>query len=82
MGMDHFDAEQLHRRLDKQDDLLAEIKDTITKHLAAEESVKPALDELISLWKGTKVLSRLILGLGAIGATVYSVFLWAKDHIK
>ena len=77
---------QIHARLDKQDTALAEIKDAMLKHITVEETrdkeIKPALDELLALWKGTKVLSRILLGLGAIGAGLYSIFVWAKDHIK
>ena len=77
---DNSDAiENMHRRMDTQDKILLEIRDKIIAHLAAEEQVKPALDELISLWKGSKILIPI---LASAAAMVWAVFAWAKDHVK
>ena len=69
----------LHRRMDSQDKLLMEIRDKMTAHLAAEEQVKPALDELVALWKGSKIL---IPFLASTAAVLWALMAWAKDHIK
>ena len=76
---DHEYLENIHRRLDSQDKLLLEIRDTMTAHIAEEKSVKPALDELISLWKGSKILIPMIAGAAAM---VWAVISWSKDHIR
>lgn len=74
--------ENLHRRMDTQDALLLEIRDKVVAHIAKESEMKPALDELVSLWKGSKVISRILATLCAFGAAVWALFVWAKDHIK
>jgi hypothetical protein len=74
--------ENLHRRMDTQDALLLEIRDKVVAHLSAEQEMKPALDELVSLWKGSKVISRILAALFAAGAALWALFVWAKDHIK
>jgi hypothetical protein len=76
---DHEAIQNVHRRLDNQDKILLEIRDTMTAHIAKEDAIKPALDELISLWKGSK----LIIPMLASGAAMlWAVWAWAKDHIK
>ena len=74
--------ENLHRRMDTQDALLLEIRDTVVAHIAAEKEMKPALEELTSLWKGSKVISRILAFLIMCGAALWALFVWAKDHIK
>ena len=76
---DHELIANLHRRMDAQDKLLMEIRDKMTAHLAAEEQVKPALDELVALWKGSKILIPI---LASCAAALWAVMAWAKDHIK
>lgn len=76
---DHELISNLHRRMDTQDKLLLEIRDTMTAHIAEEKSVKPALDELISLWKGSKILIPMLAGAAAM---VWAVISWSKDHIR
>lgn len=76
---DHDLLDNLHRRMDKQDSMLLEIRDTITSHIATEKEVKPALDELIALWKGSKILIPMLAGAAAM---IWAVIVWAKDHLK
>ena len=76
---DHDLIQNLHRRMDSQDKMLLEIRDTMTAHIATEKEVKPALDELVALWKGSKILIPI---LASAAAMVWAVFAWAKDHIK
>ena len=76
---DHELISNLHRRLDTQDKLLMEIRDTMTAHIAEEKSVKPALDELISLWKGSKILIPMLAGAAPM---IWAVISWSKDHIR
>lgn len=76
---DHELISNLHRRMDTQDKLLLEIRDTMTAHIAEEKSVKPALDELISLWKGSKILIPMLAGAAAM---IWAVISWSKEHIR
>lgn len=72
----------MHRRLDTQDKLLLEIRDKIVSHIAEEQQIKPALDELLNLWRGSKVAFRILGLLAAGGAAIVSLLAWAKDHVK
>lgn len=74
--------DDIERRFDTQDILLREIRDTLLAHLAIDKEMKPPLDELVSLWKGSKVISAILAALFAFGAGVWALFSWAKDHIK
>ena len=76
---DHDLIQNLHQRMDSQDKMLLEIRDTMTAHIATAKEVKPAIDELVALWKGSKILIPL---LASAAAMVWAVFAWAKDHIK
>lgn len=76
---DHDLIANIHRRMDTQDTMLLEIRDKLNAHLASESEVKPALDELIALWKGSKILIPM---LASAAAMVWAVVTWAKDHIK
>lgn len=75
-------VDEIARRLDKQDAVLEEIRDTLVSHLAVDKEMKPSLDELVSLWKGSKIISAILATLCAAGAGVWALFSWAKDHIK
>lgn len=75
-------VEEIGKRLDKQDTVLKEIRDTIVSHIAVDKEMKPALDELVSLWKGSKIISAILATLIAVGAAMWGLFVWAKDHIK
>ena len=83
---DHDLIANIHRRMDSQDRLLLEIRDQgvqnatrLEEHIKTEKEVKPALDELVALWKGSKILIPI---LASAAAMVWAVFAWAKDHIK
>lgn len=76
---DHELIANLHRRMDTQDKMLLEIRDAMTKHLAESDTIKPALDELITLWKGSKILIPIIAGL--VG-TIWAVIVWARDNLR
>jgi hypothetical protein len=70
---------ELIRRMDRQDEMLLEIRDKINAHLAESDNMRPALDELVSLWKGSKLIIPIMSGLAAL---IWSVWTWGKDHIK
>lgn len=80
--MPEAEIRNIHERLDKQDGMLKEIRDLIIGHLATEKEMKPALDELVSLWRGSKVISGILAAAIAGGAALWGLFVWAKDHLK
>lgn len=79
---DIFAISEMHRRLDTQDVLLREIRDTLVTHLAVDKEMKPALDALVALWNGSRVISTILATLCAAGAALWALFTWAKDHLK
>ena len=76
---DHELISNIHRRMDSQDKMLLEIRDKVTAHVAESEQIRPALEELVTLWKGSKVIiPTLVAGV----AMLWAVIAWAKEHIK
>lgn len=65
--------------MDAQDAVLTEIRDMVVSHIATEREIKPAIDELVALWKGSKLIIPL---LASAGAMLWAVIAWAKDHVK
>jgi hypothetical protein len=76
---DHELISNLHRRMDSQDRILLEIDRKITSHMAESDTIRPALEELVSLWKGSKILIPIM---ASAAAMIWAVIVWAKDHIK
>lgn len=76
---DHELISNLHRRMDSQDKMLLEIDRKITAHVAESDTLRPALEELVSLWKGSKLLIPIMAGAAAM---LWAIIAWAKDHIK
>ena len=76
---DHELIANLNRRMDSQDRLLLEIDRKITSHMAESDAIKPALEELVSLWKGSKILIPILAGAVAM---IWAVVAWAKEHLK
>lgn len=72
---DHDLISNIHRRMDAQDAMLLEIRDKVT----SQETMKPALDELVTLWKGSKMLIPIM---ASMAGTLWALWTWAKDHIK
>jgi len=68
--------------MDTQDTLLREIRDIIVAHIATENEIKPTLAELVALWKGSKIIGTMIGAVAAVGAGLWSLFVWAKEHMK
>ena len=75
---DHELIANLHRRMDTQDKMLLEIRDQMNRHLAESEASKQSLDELVTIWKGSKLLIPLMAG---ICAAAWSFIVWAKQHV-
>lgn len=70
--------DHIHRRLDKQDATLDEVRDLIKCHISESTAIKPALEELVVLWRGSKVLLPI---LAALATSAWAFYTWAKDHI-
>jgi len=80
MSDDHIG--QLFQRMDKQDVILKDIQEKLLTHLVVDKEMKPALDELVALWRGSKLLSAIILSFATLGGVLWGLIIWAKDHVK
>lgn len=63
-------------------DLLRELDKKVDVHLAEEAEFRPKLVELVAIMersKGAIFLLKLLVG---IGAPVYALMLWLKDHVR
>ena len=70
---------ELTRRMDKQDEMLLEIRDKINIHIAESDNMRPALEELVSMWRGSKLIIPIMSGMAAF---IWAIWSWGKDHIK
>lgn len=70
---------ELTRRMDKQDEMLLEIRDKINIHIAESDNMRPALEELVSMWRGSKLIIPIMSGMSAF---IWAIWSWGKDHIK
>ena len=76
------EADMLHARLDAIEEVGRATHDCIIGHIAEERETKAAIDELILLWRGSKlVVSGFKILIPAVAALIGAV-MWAKDHIK
>ena len=63
---DHEIIHNLNHRLDRQDQMLMEIRDKINAHLIESDNMRPALDELVAMWKGSKLIIPIMQALADI----------------
>lgn len=83
------EAAVLHRRLasieelarDTQD-LARSTHDSIITHVAEERETKAAIDELILLWRGSKMMVSAFKILIPIVAAMLGAAVWVKEHVK
>lgn len=72
----------LQEQLNRQDDILLDLRDTIKEHLIESRDIGPSLKELVTLWKASKLLGAIFAAAAAAIAGVWSLFVWTKDHLK
>ena len=72
----------LQEQMNRQDAILFELRDAIKEHLTESKDIGPALKELVVLWKASKLLGAIIAVFSAGVAGLWSLFVWAKDHLK
>lgn len=74
--------DEIMLRLDRQDAMLSEIRHALSVHITLEAETKPALDELLTIWRGSRVMIPILLGFVTMIAAMYGGLSWLKDHIK
>ena len=68
-----------------QTDIKLQLSETTSKldtHVEMEEALHPSVKELLDVFHGSKVISRIVLFIVTIIGAGWSGFQWAKDHIK
>ena len=76
------EAENLHERLDAIEALSRATHDSVVAHIAEERGTKAAIDELILLWRGSKLVVSGFKILIPAAAALLGAALWVKDHVK
>ena len=77
-----MEAEMLHARLDALEALLRDTHGLISGHIAEERETKAAIDELVLLWRGSKLMVSGFKILIPVAAAAIGAVLWIKDHVK
>ena len=83
------EAAVLHGRLDRIEELARDMQDlarathdTVVSHVAEERETKAAIDELILLWRGSKLVVSGFTIMIPVFAALIGAAMWAKDHFK
>lgn len=63
-------------------DLLRAIDKKVDLHLADEAEFRPRLVELVGIMEKSKGAITLIKWCAYLGAPIYALILWFKDHVK
>lgn len=77
-----MEAEMLHARLDAIEALSRDTHSLVSGHIAEERETKAAIDELVLLWRGSKLMVSGFKILIPVAAALLGAALWLKDHIK
>lgn len=72
----------LQERMDSQDRILLGLRDTLIEHIAESKDIGPAIKELVTLWKASKLLGAIFAAIAAGMAGMWSLFVWAREHLK
>lgn len=83
------EADVLHSKLESIEEMarntqiLAQLThDTIVSHVAEERVTKAAIDELILLWNGSKLMISGFKFMIPIVAAMFGAVIWMKDYFK
>ena len=76
------EAAALHDRLDKIEKLAEETYTFMVAHVEADKETKAALDELILLWRGSKMMVSAAKLIIPIVAALVGAAVWAREHFK
>lgn len=69
-------------RIDRIEELLLEIRKTLMLHMEQEALMKPTIDELVTLYRGSKLLTLMLASMAALLGALLSISEWMKAHWK
>lgn len=72
----------LQERMDSQDRILLGLRDALIEHITESKDIGPAIKELVTLWKASKLLGAIFAAIAAGAAGMWSLFVWAREHLK
>lgn len=78
----HDEANALHERLEKIEKLAEETNSCMLTHVESEKETKAALDELILLWRGSKMMVSAAKLVIPVFAALIGAVVWAREHFK
>jgi hypothetical protein len=88
-SLDGESIAHFHRRLDSQGDSqrkilieLNKINKALVDHIAREEKLGPALEEMAEMWGRSKAIAWLFTKLASFIALAATAWVWIKDHVK
>ena len=81
-GSETNECVSLQERMDSQDRILLGLRDTLIEHITESKDIGPAIKELVTLWKASKLLGAIFAAIAAGVAGMWSLFIWARDHLK
>jgi hypothetical protein len=76
------EIERLHTEIADIKKSISEMSNAISVHIARSDDIAPALQELVSLWRASKIIGYLCTGLAALLASLWAAYLWARDHVR
>lgn len=91
------DVDTLHERIDRLENKLGatleKLGETLTSlhgevrdHIAQDAPIAPAVAELVTLYKGSKIMLPLVIGAVTFGITLlgagWALLAWLRDHLR
>ena len=53
----------------------------LTEHVAKSDEIKDAVDEMVSFWKGSRVVGRIVTWVVGVAAALGAAYATAKKHL-
>jgi hypothetical protein len=72
--------QRLDGRLDQLTDTIRKTDDRLANHIASEDGISDSMAELVEIWRGSKFTVRVLSGFAAIAASIFTAWVWVKDH--
>ena len=69
-------------RLDEQDKALATLATNLSDHVKTESALRPTLEELVTLWRASRILGAMLAVGAVIVGGMFATFDWVKAHIR
>lgn len=75
-------SDDIARRLDKQDGMLAEILKGMAEHKEYHKLTDPGVSEVIDILKGAKGVKVVMSWLAGLAVSAAALWAWLGDHVR